>query len=99
MGGWPDQVRIRLTSASTGVGVEVGAELGNSGKVNRVRYCLRNLPLIFAQRLTLFFLLYSRNHLDDVIFICRAGVPLAAQTTSWDTDCIGKSYGGSNCRI
>ena len=28
-GGWPDQMRIRLTSASTGVGVEVGAELGN----------------------------------------------------------------------
>ena len=29
-GGWPEQMRIRLTSASTGVGVEVGAELGNS---------------------------------------------------------------------
>ena len=28
-GGWPDQMGIRLTSASTGVGVEVGAELGN----------------------------------------------------------------------
>ena len=29
-GGWPDQMGIRLTSASTGVGVEVGAELGNN---------------------------------------------------------------------
>ena len=28
-GGWPEQMGIRLTSASTGVGVEVGAELGN----------------------------------------------------------------------
>ena len=27
--GWPEQMRIRLTSASTGVGVEVEAELGN----------------------------------------------------------------------
>ena len=57
------------------------------------------VSLIFTQRLTLFFLLYSRNHLDDVIFICRAGVLLAAQTTSGATDCIGKSYGGSDCRI
>ena len=57
------------------------------------------VSLIFTQRLTLFFLLYSRNHLDDVILICRAGVLLAAQTTSGATDCIGKSYGGSDCRI
>ena len=28
-GGWLEKVRIRLTSASTGVGVEVEAELGN----------------------------------------------------------------------
>ena len=28
-GGWPDQMGIRLTSASTVVVVEVGAELGN----------------------------------------------------------------------
>ena len=28
-GGWPDQMGIRLTSASTGVGVEAGVELGN----------------------------------------------------------------------
>ena len=31
-GGWLDQMRIRLTSASTGVGVEVGAELGKNLK-------------------------------------------------------------------
>ena len=29
VGGWLEQMGIRLTSASTGVGVEVGAELGN----------------------------------------------------------------------
>ena len=29
MGGWLEKLRIRLTSASTEVGVEVGAELGN----------------------------------------------------------------------
>ena len=29
VGGWPEKLRIRLTSASTEVGVEVGAELGN----------------------------------------------------------------------
>ena len=29
-GGWLEQMGIRLTSASTGVGVEVGAELGNN---------------------------------------------------------------------
>ena len=29
-GGWPKQVIIKLTSASTGVRVEVGAELGKS---------------------------------------------------------------------
>ena len=28
-GGWLEKLRIRLTSASTEVGVEVGAELGN----------------------------------------------------------------------
>ena len=57
------------------------------------------VSLIFTQRLTLFFLLYSRNHLDDVVLTSRAGELLAAQTTSWATDCIGKSYGGSDCRI
>ena len=46
------------------------------------------VSLIFTQSLTLFFFLYSSNHLDDVILICRAGVLLAAQTTSWATDCI-----------
>ena len=35
-GGWPDQMGIRLTSASTGVGVEVGAELCNN-KIRKVR--------------------------------------------------------------
>lgn len=29
LGGWLEKVRIRLNSASTGVAVEVGAELGN----------------------------------------------------------------------
>ena len=29
-GGWPEQMGIRLTPASTGVGVEVGAELGTT---------------------------------------------------------------------
>ena len=29
VGGWLEKLRIRLTSASTEVGVEVGAELGN----------------------------------------------------------------------
>ena len=29
-GGWLEKLRIRLTSASTEVGVEVGAELGNN---------------------------------------------------------------------
>ena len=33
-GGWPEQMRIRLTSASTGVRVEVGAELGTMGNQN-----------------------------------------------------------------
>ena len=32
MGGWLDQMGIRLTSASTGVGVEVGSELGKRSK-------------------------------------------------------------------
>ena len=35
VGGW-EQMRIRLTSASTGVGVEVGAELCNN-KIRKVR--------------------------------------------------------------
>ena len=36
VGGWLDQMGIRLTSASTGVGVEVGAELCNN-KIRKVR--------------------------------------------------------------
>ena len=31
-GGWLEKLRMRLTSASTEVGVEVGAELGNRAK-------------------------------------------------------------------
>ena len=37
VGGWLDQMGIRLTSASTGVGVEVGAELGNYLQVKQHR--------------------------------------------------------------
>ena len=33
-GGWPEQMGIRLTSASTRVGVEVAAELGNNNYNN-----------------------------------------------------------------
>ena len=41
MGGWLEKLRIRLTSASTKVGVEVGAELGkNHTKIT--------FPLIFV---------------------------------------------------
>ena len=29
MGGWLDQLRLKLTQSPTGVGVEVGTELGN----------------------------------------------------------------------
>ena len=37
VGGWPDQMGIRLTSASTGAGVEVGAELGNFCAISFVK--------------------------------------------------------------
>ena len=33
VGGWLDQVRIKLISASTGVAVEVGAELGKNERL------------------------------------------------------------------
>ena len=32
VGGWLDQLRLKLTQSPTGVGVEVGTELGNMRK-------------------------------------------------------------------
>ena len=33
-GGWLDQVELKLTQSPTGVGVEVGTELGNTENYN-----------------------------------------------------------------
>ena len=64
MGGWlgvgglPDQMGIRLTSASTGVGVEVGAELGNFLKADISCQCKK-----FSAR--------GFNSLSEEEFYCR----------------------------
>ena len=42
VGGWLDEVRIKLISASTGVAVEVGAELGN-----KLKMINQNFKIIF----------------------------------------------------